>query len=169
MTKTTNYQLPKWEKTDRIQMKDFNDMTATLDAALGAIGKFETIAETTFESDTPTYTFDLTGFDWAKWQFVGVSVQAQGDKGSFLATFMGVSSPNGDNYVRLAHVSPNPFVAVSAPCHDAESTVKGFFIGSGQCGPVFGVGPFSQITSLSVGGSGVTYPVGTKVTLWGVK
>ena len=36
MTKTTNYQLPKWEKTDRIQMKDFNDMTATLDTALAA-------------------------------------------------------------------------------------------------------------------------------------
>ena len=36
MTKTTNYQLPKWEKTDRIQMKDFNDMTATLDVALAA-------------------------------------------------------------------------------------------------------------------------------------
>ena len=36
MTKTTNYQLPKWEKTDRIQMKDFNDMTAALDAALAA-------------------------------------------------------------------------------------------------------------------------------------
>ena len=39
MTKTTNYQLPKWEKTDRVQMKDFNDMTATLDAALGTIPK----------------------------------------------------------------------------------------------------------------------------------
>ena len=36
MTKTTNYQLPKWEKTDRIQMSDFNDMTAALDAALAA-------------------------------------------------------------------------------------------------------------------------------------
>ena len=36
MIHTTNYQLPKWEKTDRIQMKDFNDMTATLDAALKA-------------------------------------------------------------------------------------------------------------------------------------
>ena len=36
MTHTTNYQLPKWEKTDRVQMKDFNDMTATLDAALKA-------------------------------------------------------------------------------------------------------------------------------------
>ena len=36
MNHTTNYQLPKWEKTDRIQMKDFNDMTATLDTALKA-------------------------------------------------------------------------------------------------------------------------------------
>ena len=36
MTKTTNYQLPKWEKTDRVQMKDFNDMTAKIDAALKA-------------------------------------------------------------------------------------------------------------------------------------
>ena len=36
MTKTTNYQLPKLEKTDRIQMSDFNDMTAALDAALKA-------------------------------------------------------------------------------------------------------------------------------------
>ena len=39
MTKTTNYQLPKWEKTDHIQMKDFNDMTATLDAALAGMPK----------------------------------------------------------------------------------------------------------------------------------
>ena len=39
MTKTTNYQFPKWEKTDRIQMKDFNDMTATLDAALAGMPK----------------------------------------------------------------------------------------------------------------------------------
>ena len=37
MNHTTNYQLPKWEKTDRIQMKDFNDMTATLDAALKSV------------------------------------------------------------------------------------------------------------------------------------
>ena len=39
MNHTTNYQLPKWEKTDRIQMKDFNDMTATLDAALAGMPK----------------------------------------------------------------------------------------------------------------------------------
>lgn len=32
MQKTTNYQLPKWEKTDRILMDDFNGMTAALAA-----------------------------------------------------------------------------------------------------------------------------------------
>ena len=30
MQKTTNYQLPRWEKTDRILMDDFNGMTAAL-------------------------------------------------------------------------------------------------------------------------------------------
>ena len=34
MEKTTNYQLPKWEKSDFIKMDDFNDMTQRLDAAL---------------------------------------------------------------------------------------------------------------------------------------
>ena len=34
MEKTTNYQLPKWEKSDFIKMDDFNDMTQKLDAAL---------------------------------------------------------------------------------------------------------------------------------------
>ena len=36
MEKTTNYQLPKWEKSDFIKMDDFNDMTQKLDAALKA-------------------------------------------------------------------------------------------------------------------------------------
>ena len=35
MNYTTNYQLPTWVETDRIQMDDFNDMTDKLDAALG--------------------------------------------------------------------------------------------------------------------------------------
>ena len=34
MNQTPNYHLPVWAKTDRIQMTDFNDMTAKLDAAL---------------------------------------------------------------------------------------------------------------------------------------
>ena len=34
MEKTTNYQLPKWEKNDFIKMDDFNDAFGKLDAAL---------------------------------------------------------------------------------------------------------------------------------------
>ena len=34
MEKTTNYQLPKWEKNDFIKMEDFNDAFGKLDAAL---------------------------------------------------------------------------------------------------------------------------------------
>ena len=35
MEYTTNYQLPTWVETDRIQMDDFNDMTEKIDTALG--------------------------------------------------------------------------------------------------------------------------------------
>ena len=64
MTKTTNYQLPKWEKTDRIQMKDFNDMTATLDAALGAKAEIafgQYTGDDTFGKENPcTLTFEFS-------------------------------------------------------------------------------------------------------------
>lgn len=77
MTKTTNYQLPKWEKTDRVQMKDFNDMTATLDAALKANADAiaaETTArvagdalvklvDLTLLEETQKWDIDLSGID----------------------------------------------------------------------------------------------------------
>ena len=34
MQRTKNYQLPQWEMNDRIMMKDFNDMTAKIDAGM---------------------------------------------------------------------------------------------------------------------------------------
>ena len=45
MEYTTNYQLPTWVETDRIQMDDFNDMTEKIDTALGE--QSETLAEHT--------------------------------------------------------------------------------------------------------------------------
>ena len=77
MTKTTNYRLPEWEKTDRIQMKDFNDMTATLDAALKANADAiaaETTArvagdalvklvDLTLQEETQKWDIDLSGID----------------------------------------------------------------------------------------------------------
>ena len=34
LKRTTNYALPDWEKSDFIQMSDFNDLTRKLDTAL---------------------------------------------------------------------------------------------------------------------------------------
>ena len=45
MKQTSNYQLPQWEETDRVMMKDFNDMTEKIDAAIPQL-------------DTGTYTGD---------------------------------------------------------------------------------------------------------------
>ena len=37
MTKTTNYQLNQWAKSDRVLMENFNSDNAKIDAALGAL------------------------------------------------------------------------------------------------------------------------------------
>ena len=78
MTKTTNYQLPKWEKTDRIQMKDFNDMTAALDAALAGKGEFQKLFDASPAEQSAPYILDLSGIDWGKWQYVHIDVVIRG-------------------------------------------------------------------------------------------
>ena len=42
MTKTTNYQLNQWAKSDRIMMDDFNADNAKIDAALAGAAKIAT-------------------------------------------------------------------------------------------------------------------------------
>ena len=63
MNYTTNYQLPTWVETDRIQMDDFNDMTDKLDVALAE--QSETLAEHTAAiaglGNCAVYTTSYTG------------------------------------------------------------------------------------------------------------
>ena len=63
MTKTTNYQLPKWEKTDRVQMKDFNDMTATLDAALHGLAVSAEAAQAAVDSEAAARAAAITALE----------------------------------------------------------------------------------------------------------
>ena len=42
MNYTQNYQLPQWEKTDRIMMDDFNDAMSKVEDGLGAIPRIIT-------------------------------------------------------------------------------------------------------------------------------
>ena len=58
MTKTTNYQLNQWEKTDRIMMDDFNADNAKIDTALGTRNcQFYTASYTGDGVATKTWTF----------------------------------------------------------------------------------------------------------------
>lgn len=63
MQKTENYQLNQWDKTDRIQMEDFNADNAKIDAALANIPKIAVGTYTgtgTYGSDGEnTLTFDF--------------------------------------------------------------------------------------------------------------
>ena len=67
MEKTTNYQLPKWEKSDFIKMDDFNDAFGKLDAALkanadadaalqAALAAVKSTAEGAYSSKNKPYT-----------------------------------------------------------------------------------------------------------------
>ena len=73
MTKTTNYQLNQWEKTDRILMDDFNADNAKLDAALySKLGPIEDILTYTQSEDSvPSMDIPLPeDFDWGKWSVI---------------------------------------------------------------------------------------------------
>ena len=63
MTKSTNYQLPKWEKTDRVQMKDFNDMTATLDEALHGLAVSAEAAQAAVDSEAAARAAAITALE----------------------------------------------------------------------------------------------------------
>ena len=50
MQRTSNYQLPTWEKSDRIMMEDFNDMTQKIEAAIDGAKSDAAAAQSTADS-----------------------------------------------------------------------------------------------------------------------
>ena len=123
MTKTTNYQLPKWEKTDRVQMKDFNDMTATLDEALHGLAVSAEAAQAAVDSEAAARAaadtalenksrftklkvlritsyatsaeLDLSDVDWAQWDKVHLDMMTtNGQQGSIY-----INSEGEGNYL----------------------------------------------------------------------
>ena len=90
MTKTTNYQLNQWAKSDRVMMDDFNADNATLDTALKANADAiaaETTARRTQKSavllqeyivpatTSATVPIDISSIDWTNWKTIYISVE----------------------------------------------------------------------------------------------
>ena len=60
MTKTTNYQLNQWAKSDRIMMDDFNDAMEKIDAGVAGAAKIATGTYTGDGSTTRTFNLGFT-------------------------------------------------------------------------------------------------------------
>ena len=102
MTKTTNYQLNQWEKSDRIMMDDFNADNQKIDAALAALPKLVTGTYT----GTGVYprTIDL-GF-LPKAVVLTTYTGYTNNSGATFGGVFGVGMPLS----RFAEVAPNGFV-----------------------------------------------------------
>ena len=168
---TPNYRLSRWAGTDRILVEEFNDNWDKIDAALTAIGQYEILDEVTLETGGNSHVFDLTGFDWSKWQFVGVSVQASmnqtAQNQAYVTTLMGAPTDCTYRAGSFSYCATYAFMAVAAPLRNAESAVKGFYVGY-TSGIAYGTTPFSKVTGWALNAT-TPYPAGTKMVLWGIK
>lgn len=171
MENTPNIGLKRWDGGDRVLRAEFNDNWDKLDTALAAIGQYETLDEITLETDGNSHVFDLTGFDWSKWQFVGVSVQAPmkqtAQNQAYITTLMGAPTDCTYRAGSFSCCATYAFMAVAAPLRNAESAVKGFYVGY-TSGIAYGTTPFSKVTGWALT-STTPYPAGTKMVLWGIK
>ena len=64
---TPNFNLSQWEKTDKVQMEDFNADNAKIDAALACHPSGELIASVTVEEELARLELDLTQVDWSRY------------------------------------------------------------------------------------------------------
>ena len=102
MTKTTNYQLNQWAKSDRIRMDDFNADNAKIDAALKANADAiaETVAafplvkikEVTLGSSTAAYTLDVSDVDFTQYYSIELFCDAASISGGISLQVNGITS-----------------------------------------------------------------------------
>lgn len=190
MTKTTNYQLPKWEKTDRVQMKDFNDMTATLDAALKA--NADAIAETaaafplvkikevTLGSSTAAYTLDVSDVDFmqyhrielycsAAYSDLRVTVRVNGQSSGYHSGAIS-GGGTGSTATALGYLGGGTLLFYEPKAGDDVGTISFYGTNAGSFSGYQYSAPckWENLNSFNLSRSS-PMPVGTKVTLFGLK
>ena len=192
MTKTTNYQLPKWEKTDRVQMKDFNDMTATLDEALHGLAvsaeaaqaavdseaaartaaitalenksRFTKLGEWTLSTDTSSFEISLANVDWSQWDKVHLDmITTNGSQRTLCLN----DTANRNNCFYLSGSYSNAKLyhprVTFYPAFQAGRYVYATYM-SNALAPSF---PYNDLLKLVVGGDAM--PAGAEFVLWGEK
>ena len=177
MTKTTNYQLNQWERTDRIMMDDFNADNQKLEAALtnALLGK-RAIKTYTVTTTQPGYIdIPIDDIDFSQWSIVGMEVpfRPQANDSTVLACYANIGqdtfSTNGHS--GLLAGTANPFVLLYLPMHDPERTVSaiGVIPGGG-----YGCAPNLKFKDLNLvrilyNSAAKQLPLGLKIHFWGIR
>ena len=176
MTKTTNYQLNQWEKSDRILMDDFNADNAIIDAALfSKLGRLQKIKEIPVDhdlsgsSDRRTVTVKLNDIDWDKWYLVAAILPCSGASrtDTMHIQFSNISVIGGTGGI-LAEGKPSSRGCVFLPMGRKENPIRGIALPTADI--VVSESDFRSLTDMVFvySGSESHTTGGTKIVLWGI-
>ena len=175
MTKTTNYQLNQWAKSDRIMMDDFNADNEKIEAALlGKLGKAQIIKTIPVNNAERQLDIDLRDVDWSKWDTVGIFYNAYNHFSDDTDTAAAVSGSStsatswgvgGESCFFKG--KPSPTMILLFPLHDKTREVWGLFF-AGSCGAGYSNISFSELASIRLTREKQYFPTGRSITVWGM-
>ena len=175
MQTTTNYQLPKWEKSDRIQMADFNDLTVGLDAAL-ARALPQVIFDETLTADTAHFNHALD-LDWTQWREIHIEVTPASGSSASLEINWGNTTgllltkmdTTYNHLVGYPNGNPNAPLVMLALNYEGGKFVRGKTVYENieQLGRAY----YQNFDYLGVNGELGTYKLkaGSRIKMWGYK
>ena len=177
MTKTTNYQLNQWEKSDRILMDDFNADNEKIDAALALKpGRWQFIKNLSPGATDAAPKLDVSDIDWNEWETVALVYEASGPRAdkNFQINVCGV---NGANITQRSSTSVNSlaefpigaFFTLFLPWHNSENKVRSLTCAATSS---FGFADavFSEVAAIRVHRNDSAYfSPSDKFALYGVK
>ncbi len=182
---TPNFNLSQWEKTDKVQMEDFNADNAKIDAALACHPSGELIASVTVEEELARLELDLTQVDWSRYmalalisdtkEYNGFSVtMGNGNRGTYITSQV----QNTYFHDALVDVGYAAHVTVLIPVfYDGRHSVSALSLTFGWSGSsnvtcLGGGGGASQLNECSyiaINRNSGRFLSGDRVVLWGVK
>lgn len=179
MQKTENYQLNQWDKTDRIQMEDFNADNAKIEAALAAEAGSrasleqavaalaaqmtpQTLVDATCTISNGGWSVDISSIDWSQWRTVYIIVEPKTNSGTSCRL------QTNDNATIISTLSGSCTLML-IPLMRPDAQFSGLCVNGGS---FFSIGStFKTITSLYLMGTTGDYQIlaGSKLKVIGAK
>lgn len=199
MAETSNYQLNQWEKTDRIQMEDFNADNRKVDAALAAETAARTAGDAALKQELLTvsaragaqrllhltvpspcaeYTFSLEGVHWEEWKLVHICLIPVVGDGRYMESISCRANAKGADLFSMTANSPATVYDAGQrtghllffPLFNGDAEARAFCSHSET--PVVSASvPYSKLTALSIQSSHSSTLIQTSTVLevWGEK